>query len=172
MEYYVAENPDELYHYGVKGMKWGVQRYRNPYGGLTREGARRSRQYARKIGRADRSLNRKSGRRAVDAYNETARLMNNGLINKYNREWEKRHGDDVGPEYESKYYAYNDKIMGQVQKKMDYQAIVNNRSFQKAQDFARKYDMESWDDLAKQNKEFINKYMKEASKPIDDSIDW
>ena len=23
MEYYIAENPDELYHYGVKGMRWG-----------------------------------------------------------------------------------------------------------------------------------------------------
>lgn len=30
-----------LAHYGVKGMKWGVRRYRNEDGSLTREGLRK-----------------------------------------------------------------------------------------------------------------------------------
>ena len=33
--------PSELYHYGVKGMKWGVRRYQNKDGSLTSEGRKR-----------------------------------------------------------------------------------------------------------------------------------
>ena len=33
----------ELYHHGIKGMKWGVRRYRNTDGSLTPEGRKRYR---------------------------------------------------------------------------------------------------------------------------------
>lgn len=37
--YYVTNN--ELYHHGVKGMKWGIRRYQNKDGSLTAEGEKR-----------------------------------------------------------------------------------------------------------------------------------
>lgn len=34
-------NEDELYHYGTKGMRWGIRRYQNPDGSLTPAGRKR-----------------------------------------------------------------------------------------------------------------------------------
>lgn len=50
-------NQHELYHYGVKGMKWGVRRYQNYDGSLTPAGQKRyasSSDLAKKL--ADRTL--------------------------------------------------------------------------------------------------------------------
>ena len=41
MENYYCGSPDELMHYGVLGMKWGVRRYRNSGGSYTKEGLKR-----------------------------------------------------------------------------------------------------------------------------------
>ena len=51
MSNYIIHN-GELYHFGVKGMKWGVRRYQNADGYLTPAGQERLANYYKKEGRA------------------------------------------------------------------------------------------------------------------------
>lgn len=44
---YILSSEGELYHYGVKGQKWGVRRYQNADGTMTAEGRRRARKEVR-----------------------------------------------------------------------------------------------------------------------------
>ena len=98
-QYNYTHSSDELYHYGIIGMKWGIRRYQNPDGSLTPAGRRRlekqDTKWAKKKSRKITAQAKKLSQRELDIYGNyllklpNARNANGKLsaqtVNAYNR---------------------------------------------------------------------------------------
>ena len=98
-QYNYTPSSDELYHYGIIGMKWGIRRYQNPDGSLTPAGRRRlekqDTKWAKKKSSKITAQAKKLSQRELDVYGNyllklpNARNTNGKLsaqtVNAYNR---------------------------------------------------------------------------------------
>lgn len=86
----------ELYHYGVKGQKWGVRRYQNADGSLTAAGKKKARQEYKEDNRKAYEL----GKSATVSGHATARSMKRTikLENKLDKQLDRdtKRGNDLG----------------------------------------------------------------------------
>lgn len=96
---YILITNGELYHHGIKGMKWGVRRYQNPDGSLTPAGYKRlmkaDQKWAKKKTDKITTQAKKASQRELDAYGNNllklpGALKSNGklsaqTINAYNK---------------------------------------------------------------------------------------
>lgn len=98
-QYNYTPSSDELYHYGIIGMKWGIRRYQNPDGSLTPAGRskleKQDTKWAKKKSSKITAQAKKLSQRELDIYGNyllklpNARNANGKLsaqtVNAYNR---------------------------------------------------------------------------------------
>ena len=150
---------NELMHYGVPGMKWGVRRYQNADGSLTVAGKKRvSKQYKKASIAGDESLKKHYNKMYMDSYNKAADKMNNGGIEKFNKSQQKKYGNDYAKRsgYEDDYMAMFSKEVERNLSKSMLEFRSKDTNYQKADALVKKYDMTKWDDLARSNQEAVD----------------
>lgn len=74
----------ELFHYGVKGMKWGVRRDRDR---VTAASPSAKRDYSDLSKKEQRKAGKVLRRNRVKIYNEAAQYMNDGAIDRINKKY-------------------------------------------------------------------------------------
>ena len=161
MGYFYSD--EELAHHGILGQKWGVRRYQNPDGSLTAKGKKRiSEEYKRNAIRANKNV--QTSDNYAKAYNKAAERMNSGILDKYNRDYDKKLGNKAkdhdyanDKEYDEGYNKLWNKIFSEEYKKVIVDAYENDKYYKRTQELLEKYKMVEWDELAKENYEAIQK---------------
>ena len=103
---------DELYHFGVKGMKWGVRRYRNEDGSLTSLGKKRDkmlsdRKTAKKHSTTSNMVKAEYSRREFEDAKTRLKLENQKKKSKRQQDLEKKYIDQGFSKDEAEIKAYN-----------------------------------------------------------------
>ena len=149
-----------LEHHGIIGMHWGVHRYQNEDGSLTKKGKRKvSAQYKKQKNAGDKEMAKQYTNLYVKAYNKSADTMNNGGIDKFNTAQRKKYGDNFSKRqgYEEDYEKQFNKLLSQNLDKTLYDFRSSTPAYQKADELVKKYNMKSWNELAKSDYEVIDK---------------
>lgn len=155
---------DELYHWGVKGMKWGIRRYQNKDGSLTAAGQKRYNKEMQKAQNEQRILaNKKRTQEKMDRL-ESIRKKNaedrEALSGKSKGSGESSGKKSVSEMTDAELSAHNQRLRME-KETLELQSRINQLTPQKVsrgQQFIDKYGANIvktlWNDIAKNN---INK---------------
>ena len=145
----------ELYHFGIKGMKWGVRRYQNKDGSLTSAGKKRySKEYKKQAEKVTQDIRNNLGRLSDEANVEVAERFNREQERKYGKNYMDR--DEYVLEFDEAYINNYDKVFDR--KLSDF--IQSNENYRKSKELVDKYNMTAWDDIARDNEAFVEELRK------------
>lgn len=145
----------ELYHFDIKGMKWGVRRYQNKDGSLTSAGKKRySKEYKKQAKKVTQDIRNNLGRLSDEANVEVAERFNREQERKYGKNYMDR--DEYALEFDEAYINNYDKVFDR--KLSDF--IQSNENYRKSKELVDKYNMTAWDDIARDNEAFVEELRK------------
>ena len=151
---------NELYHYGVKGMKWGVRRYQKKDGSLTRAGQKRAKSYAKKaVKEAEYDYVEKLGKK----FDNKSKLSK---IDDYFRDFNNKHGlrAQPTPEYKKQLYEYFKLRKQQV--KIDKEVSKAKTKLDDAHAYEKylKYKDRPMDEMVKRGEKYVNELIEKETK--------
>ena len=151
---------NELYHHGVKGMKWGVRRYQNKDGSLTSAGKKR---YDGESGdKSDR--NKKIAKRVAAAVVMTATVSAAAAIYAKNQDAVNQIISNVGNKTVSSLKSGSSKAVNTGKKYMDNVYGIAKKGVKEAPGAAKSYGKAAIQKVAKGVKEGIKEGIEEAPK--------
>lgn len=153
----IKEKDNTLSHHGILGQKWGVRRFQNADGTLTDAGKKKiSGKYKKLAVKAAESVY--TTQNYVKAHNKAAEKMNNGLTDKYNKDYDKKLGAKAknhdylnDKKYNEGYEKLWNKVFSESYDSVIKEALSDNYYYKKSKELVDKYGMTKWDDLARKN---------------------
>lgn len=160
---------DFIEHYGIKGQRWGVRRYQNEDGSLTPAGKKRySKEYEKLSEKVTSDLQKKSNDMYIESYNRAANSMNSGGIDKFNASQRKKYGEKYAERegYDEDFNKFFDKEFTKNFNKSLDEFYKTNPNVKKARELVDKYNMTSWNELAKNNEAAIEEVRRAVEKSL------